>query len=178
MSNEKRLGLQTVNCTFRLGDVSDNLKRFILENGREWTRHYFPSVQINSYQTKDLWNDSTELGLKMYRDYYLCVDLVYPGYDRNTGEVGYVGTEIGRFSKYGKKVNPVMDIEYNRVTTDWLEENNVNIEDLYDELTKLFKDDFHTVEDLDAEAIEEALECGDLDALEEIIGDRDLAEII
>ena len=39
-------------------------------------------------------------------------------------------------------------------------------------------DEYGIAHDYDAEMIEEALECGDLDTLEEVVGDRDLAEFI
>ena len=183
MSTE-RLGLQTVNCKFKLSALSINLRHFILECGYNWTNHFLPTAQINGGTTKPLWNFDTEVGLKIYRDYFLCVDLVYPAYHhqryyegQENPEVGYLSVEIGRLS-YDKKVNPVMDIEYNRNTVEWLKEHRVELDTLYDEITRLFRGNFEVVEDLDYEELMDALECGDLDLADQIIGDRDLCEIL
>lgn len=173
----KQLGLMKVNTTFKLGDVSENLRRFILENGYEFTKHFVETAQLNGYYTRDLWNKDTELGLRVYRDYFICVDLVYPAYDRNTGEVGHCTLEIGRYNRYSKTISSC-GIENNWNVIDWLKENDVNIDDLFKEITELMNGDFEIVEDYDYEELMDALECGRTDLAWEIVGDRDLMEVL
>jgi hypothetical protein len=183
----KQLGLAKVNVTFKLGDLSEKAQKWLLDCGYMMTNSRFDTALICGGTTKKLWNKDTELGLQIYRDYFLCVDLYYPAYNHNTywdeqenPEVGYLPLEIGRFNKSDKSITPI-DRTYNYTdTAKWLEDNKVDIDDIFEEFTKILRDggDTRVLEDLDADAIEEALECGDLDLLEELVGDRDLMEIM
>lgn len=100
-----------------------------------------------------------KIGLRVYRDYFLCLDAVYQAED-NT----FVYTELGRIVNGN-------EVSLHRYMDD---KKLVELEKFLGGLLPNTK----VCHDYDREQIEEALECGDFDLIEDIIGDRDLAELI
>lgn len=180
------LGSEKVNCTFKLGEVSDTLKDFILECGQMLTSHWswLDVARINGYTTVRLWNDKTILGLQINRSYGLHVDLVYPRFNKDTyyhgqenPDIHYSTITIADFSKRDKEFSECHNVR--RIDIDeWLQKRNITIEDIYTELKGLLNNDFEVLRDYDREEFEEAWELGDIDAIADIVGDRDLAEFV
>lgn len=171
-----QLGLVKVNEKFKLGELSPNAQRFILEVLKIKTRdNYYPNAQINSECTKDLWHKDTELGLRIVRDYYLVTEFVYPMKDRNTGKVGYGMVQLGTLNKGTKKIS---DGDYCHYIPSIERFNDDELEKIFEEFTSKLNGNYKVVEDYDADAIEEMLECGDIDGILDLVGDRDLAELM
>lgn len=175
----KQLGLMEVNSTFKMSDCSELLQEFILDVGKRLNTYKYETAWINGSLTRDLWNKNTVLGLRIVRDYYLQLELVYPAHDKDgEGPDGYTFWELGRFNMYGHRCE-LDRVESTFAFSDFIQERKDDVlNKLKDELTQLLGDNYKVVEDYDAEAIEEALECGDLDLLEDLVGDRDLTEFV
>ena len=180
----KELGNVKVNATFKLGELSPELKDFILTVGREMTNSRVSTALLNGYLTKRLYNDDTVLGIQIYKDYFKCVDLVYPAYNYETyyegqknPEIHYTFVEIGRADDHSISMSEWSERAI-KPTIEWLRNNpNVKFEDLEKELDS-FVNDYRIVRDYDQEEFDEAWEMGDMDAIEDIVGDRDLTEFI
>lgn len=175
----KQLGLLEVNSTFKMSDCSELMKEFILDVGKQLNTYKYETAWINGSLTRDLWNKDTELGLRIIRDCYLQLELVYPAHNKDgEGPDGHTVWELGRFNMYGKRCD-LDSVESTFAFSDFIQGHKDDVlNKLKDELVKLLGDDCRVVQDYDAEAIEEALECGDLDLLEDIVGDRCLTEFI
>lgn len=174
----KQLGFEQMNNTFRFGDCSELMKEFILTVGKALNTYKYDTAWINGALTKDLWNDDTVLGIRIVRDYYLEVQLWYPVHSHKGGEDGYTYWNLGRFNKYDKIVT-LDSVESTFPFADFIQGHKDDVlNKLKNEFHNLLGEEYDIAYDYDAEMIEEALECGDLDTLGEIIGDRDLAEFI
>ena len=174
----KTLGVEQMNNTFKLGDCSDLMKEFILTVGKELNRDKYDTAWINGALTKDLWNDNTILGIRIVRDYFLEVQLWYPAHSHNGGEDGYTYWNLGRLNRYN---NIVMldNVGPTYPFANFIQGHKDDVlNKLKNEFHNLLGEEYGIAYDYDAEMIEEALECGDLDLLEEVVGDRDLAEFI
>ena len=174
----KTLGFEQMNNTFRFGDCSELMKEFILTVGRELNTYKYDTAWINGALTRDLWNDNTVLGIRIVRDYFLEVQLWYPAHSHKGGEDGYTYWSLGRFNKYENMVT-LDSVESTFPFADFIQGHKDDVSSkLKNEFHSLLGEEYGIAHDYDAEMIEEALECGDLDLLEEVVGDRDLAEFI
>ena len=148
-----QLGELKVNNTFTMKDMSKSAFDELVDYAIDRTRCYYDHARFNF----NLANTGKVMGLRVYKDYGLHVSLVYP--DK---EGGYSSIGIADISNN--------QVQYNYCYTEQPEE-------LEKFLNEVLKD--HTVlEDYDRQQIEEALELGDINMLEDVLGDRCLTEFI
>lgn len=172
---------ERMNNTFKLGECTEQLQKFITEVMAEKSRDGYknPNAHLNGWETRKLWNKDTELGIRIVRDYYKVVELWYPALHRDypmNKEVGYTFIELGRMN--GNKVADNNFYQY-IPAIEWMAKNKIkDLEAIFDEFTDKLGDSRKVVVDYNQEAFDEAWECGDLDGMLEAIGDRDLAEFI
>ena len=148
-----QLGDYKVNNTFSVKDMSKFAFDELVDYAIVSTRYHHSYAQFNF----NLAESDKVMGLRVYKDYGLYVSLVYPN---KRGE--YSSTEIAQI------INNQVQYKY-RYT-----EQPEELEKFLNEVLK----DRTVLEDYDQQQIEEALELGDMGMLEEVLGDRDFAELI
>lgn len=172
------LGNEQVLSKFKLNDFL-SVKDFLDCFGRELTRCYYPSAQIYSEENKDLWKNP-ELGLKtVLTSDGLFLVLVYPARDRKTGEAGYATVALAKVEQKTGYVRLLDSIRKHETFLQGysLEPLREGLELVFERLAGLGPNPEIIENDLEDE-IMDCLESGDLDALEDLVGDRDLAEFI
>lgn len=148
-----QLGDYKVNNTFTIKDMGKFAFDELVDYAIVSTRYHHSYAQFNF----NLAESGKTMGLRIYKDYGLYVSLVYPN---KKGE--YSSTEIAQI------INN--QVQYKYRYTDHSEE-------LEKFLNRILKD--RTVlEDYDRQQIENALVNDDFALLDDIIGDRDFAELI
>lgn len=148
-----QLGELKVNNTFTMKDMSKSAFDELVNYAIDRTRCYYTHAQFNF----NLAGNGNVMGLRVYKDYGLHVSLVYP--DK---EGGYSSIGIAQI------INN--QVQYNYCYTEQPEE----LEKFLNEVLK----DRTILEDYDRQQIEEALELGDINMLEDVLGDRCLTEFI
>lgn len=119
-------------------------------------------------------NDKTVIGLNIYKDYNKYIEVVYPKKEWVDTDKNYYSSEVCRISQN----------ENNEWTADLYEydlpvlRNKQTRHELERELTDLFNGDLSHTIDYQYEMIQEAISNWDYQDLEELVGDRDLAEFI
>lgn len=144
----------TVNVTFTREDMDKLAYMELATCAKRITESYYPHARFNLDKVFD---DNAVMGLQVYRDYGLHVALVYPDYDDSYSSIGIADI-------YGDKV------DYRYCYTGGHPE-------LGKFLNKILTDKT-IIEDYDRQLIEEAIELGDADMLEDVLGDRCLTEFI
>lgn len=148
-----QLGDYKVNNTFTMKDMSKSAFDELVDYAIVSTRYHHSYAQFNF----NLVSNGKVMGLRIYKDYGLYVSLVYPN---KKGE--YSSTEIAQI------INNQVQYKY-RYT-----EQPEELEKFLNEVLK----DRTVLEDYDQQQIEEAIANGNFTLLEDIIGDRDFAELI
>ena len=153
------LGNRTVNAVFRLEDTPKYFQEFVRARLSVANDNYIWEAQY-SYS-----NDTEKLfGLEVIQDYHKQVNLIYKARDNRYVGVGiadiYNKTELDTRSYITWDIENPQQSKYEHVLRDLLNGN------------------YEVVHDYDKENFEEALESGDIDMLEDIIGDRDITEFV
>jgi len=104
--------------------------------------------------------DNSKIGLQVYKDYYKCIAVYYPSQDGFYSSVG-----IGKLCYNGKS-----DLE---TYTNVIHELSI-IESQFDNILT----NKQVIHDYDYEQLMDAIESGDFETADDIIGDRDLFELI
>lgn len=155
----QQLGNREVNAVFNLKDMPEYFKEFvyarlgIANDSYIWEAQYSPS------------NDKEKVfGLEVIKDYNKQVNLIYKARDNEYRGIGiadlYNNKEINTRHYITWDIENPQQSKYEHVLKD------------------LLKDNYTVVHDYDRENFEEALETGDTELLEDIIGDRDITEFI
>lgn len=150
-----QLGDYKVNAVFKRSDMQNEVYAELACYANQKTRCYKYDSQIDLDRVFD---KNEVMGLQVIKDYYKEVFLIYP--DRN-GE--YSGIGLGR-------LNSNNEFEYSYCYTG----NNEKLEQFINTILI----DKTIMEDYDKQQIEEAIANGDFALLEDIVGDRDFAELI
>ena len=148
-----QLGNYKVNNTFTMKDMSKSAFDELVDYAIGRTIYYYDYARFNF----NLVSNGKVMGLRIYKDYGLYVSLVYPN-----KEGGYSSIGIAQI------INN--QVQYNGCYTEQPEE----LEKFLNEVLK----DRTILEDYDQQQIEEAIANGNFTLLEDIIGDRDFAELI
>lgn len=149
-----QLGEYKVNAVFTRQDMTNEVYAELACYANQKTRCYKYGSQIDLDRVYD---KNKPMGLQVIKDYYTEVFLIYPDRD---GE--YSGIGLGRL------VNN--EFEYSYCYTG----NNEKLEQFINTILV----DKTIMEDYDKQQIEEAIANGDFALLEDIVGDRDFAELI
>ena len=150
----KQLGDYKVNAVFTRQDMTNEVYAELACYTNQKTRCYKYGSQIDLDR---IYDKNEVMGLQVIKDYYTEVYLIYPDRD---GE--YSGIGLGRL------VNN--EFEYSYCYTG----NNEKLEQFINTILI----DKTIMEDYDKQQIEEAIANGDFALLEDIVGDRDFAELI
>lgn len=150
----KQLGNYKVNAVFTRKDMTNEAYAELACYANQKTRCYKYGSQIDLDRVYD---KNEVMGLQVIKDYYTEVYLIYPDRDGK-----YSGIGVGRL------VNN--EFEYSYCYTG----NNEKLEKFINTILV----DKTIMEDYDKQQIEEAIASGDFALLEDIVGDRDFAELI
>ena len=147
------------NLTLNSSDISTDLKELLLDIIRDKTRCYYDYAHANKNSLDDIF------GLQIYKDYYRTINLIYKGNDNEFHEVGICNLYKNNENKWQADLYQYFN-------------NKSNVSKYELELTSLFNNNFDIKHDYDYENAMEAISSGDSEWLDEIVGDRDLIEII
>ena len=155
----QQLGDRQVNAVFKLSDMPKYFKDFIDARLASANRDYI-------YEAQYSWDNDTKkvFGLEVIKDYYKQINLVYKARDNEFRSVAIADIWNSK------------EVDTSRYITTDIETPQ---QSKYDHIIKdLLKDNYEVVHDYDAQSIMDALELGDMSMLCDIVGDRDIAELI
>lgn len=148
-----------MNHVVKFNELPNVLKLYLDVHIQNQTRHYI-------YEATCDWNkiEKADIGFQCVKDYYKEIHVFFPN-----KRGGYTSVELGDFWKDSEG-------NYRTEITQWTNcsEDYQKIEEAVNQVVT----DRTILRDYDKEAFDEALELGDMDMIEDIIGDRDLAEFI
>ena len=166
-----KLDKHEVKRIIKVNDMSPKLQQVIRAILNIQTSHCYDYARPDLDKLKG----STEIGLNIYRDYYRYIEVVYPKKE-------WVDTDKNYYSSSVCKITQNEDNEW---TADLYEFSNLpQLKDrkarkeLELELTSLFNGDLSYTTDYQYEMVQEAIQDGNFEDLEDLIGDRDLFEFI
>lgn len=152
-TNEK--DFEVMNVTVKFNELPKELQQYIRVVIYNKTNCYI-------YDGKCNWDklQNSVIGLQVYKDYYKCISVYYIANDGYYSSVGmgkiYNNTDI-ELVDYTNSIYPIKTIT--------------------EQLSKILTD-FTIQHDYDREQLMEAIELGDVDMVDDIVGDRDIFELI
>lgn len=160
----QQLGDRKVNAVFTLTDMPKYFQEYVKAKLHYANDEYVWEAQYSSS------NDTEKVfGLEIIKDYNTkFINLIYKARDNR-----YVGVGLAKLSQdntvnIGGQYLWYMDMEHIEVQVNKWEHI----------ITDLLKGNYEVMHDYDKENFEEALETGDTELLEDIIGDRDITEFV
>lgn len=145
---------ETVNATVKFKDMPKELQQYIRVA-------LFNNTDCYKWEGKPDWDnlEISTIGFQVYKDYYTCIACYYASKDGFYSSVG-----IGKIYNNEVQLDEYVNAIY-PVSTSSKQLDNI--------LT-----DKKVIHDYDYEQLMDAINCGDVSAVDDIVGDRDIFEII
>ena len=153
------LGNETVNTVFSLNSISTDLKDMICKVARDKSSCYHEYAQF--HYTNSVNN---LVGLQLYKDFYTWISFVYKGCDNEYHSIG--------ITKFYKDDNNKLIPDLYGIAPSY------NYKQLEQELLNLLNNNLEVIHDYDREMLEEAIASMDWQAIDDVVGDRDLCELL
>jgi len=144
----------TMNAVVKFNELPKELQQYIRVA-------IYNNTSCYKWEGKCDWDnlENSKIGFQVYKDYYRCVAVYYIANDGYYSSVG-----IGNLYNNKVQLNDYVNAIY-PVSESSNQLNNI--------LT-----DKQVIHDYDYEQLMDAIECGDVSAVDDIVGDRDIFELI